>query len=88
MAKRKIKRVKRSVRKPVRINVRTSRRPLITKMNGFSIARLILNLIFIALIIFGIYVIWTIDWLQGIGIIFVALVIYLLIKLIANIRKK
>ncbi|GEM_PF-6876655 len=88
MAKRKVKGVRRSVRKPVRINVRSSRKPLSTKMNGFSIARLLLNLIFIALIIFGIYVIWTIDWLQGIGIIFVALVIYLLIKLIANIRKK
>ncbi|MBS3067003.1 hypothetical protein J4205_04205 [Candidatus Pacearchaeota archaeon] len=88
MAKRKVKVVRRSVRKPVRINVKASRKPLSTKMNGFSIARLLLNLIFIALIIFGIYVIWTIDWLQGVGIIFLALVVYLFIKLIANIRKK
>ncbi|MBS3072275.1 DUF2628 domain-containing protein [Candidatus Pacearchaeota archaeon] len=59
-----------------------------SKFKGFSAAKLLFNLIFISVIIFGIYIIWTRSWLEGIGVIFIAVMVYLLIKLIANLRKK
>ncbi|MEK6873512.1 MAG: hypothetical protein AABW91_01595 [Nanoarchaeota archaeon] len=94
MAKRKLKKAKKTSRKVGVSKERNFGNNIYLKIGSerervFTFLGLFLNLLFIAIIILGIVVGWAKnDWLQGIGIIFAALFIYLLIKLISNLRKK
>jgi uncharacterized ion transporter superfamily protein YfcC len=88
MARKKTKKPKKTLRRNSKRSIFPNQKSSDVKENKFSVAKLLLNLLLTAVVIFGIYVIWTLDWFQGVMIIFVALVVYLLIKLIANLRKK
>ncbi|PIN95578.1 hypothetical protein COU56_01155 [Candidatus Pacearchaeota archaeon CG10_big_fil_rev_8_21_14_0_10_31_9] len=88
MARKKTKKSKKTLRRNSKRSIFSNQKSSDLKENKFSVAKLLLNLLLTAVVIFGIYVIWTLDWFQGVMIIFVALVVYLLIKLIANLRKK
>ena len=82
------KRVKRAVKKSVRKSSVNSSSNKPKKHWMTSTGWIFVNLILLAIFLYGGYIIWTKDWIEGLSIIALDLLIIFIIKLVLKFKKK
>ena len=75
--------VKKAMKKPVKKSIVSGKKHWMTSTGWFFV-----NLILLAIFLYGGYIIWAKDWTEGLSIIVLDLIIILIIKLVLRFRKK
>ena len=82
------KRVKRAVKKSIRKSSASASSNKPKKHWMTSAGWIFVNLILLAIFLYGGYIIWTKDWIEGLSIIALDLLIIFIIKLVLKFKKK
>jgi len=82
-----VRKAKKPVRKSVKRPITKVSRPVQNRRLLSGPALSFLNLLFMALFIYSIYVIWTFSWSQGLMLIVLLLIIIFIMKVIRKLRR-
>lgn len=88
MAKKSKSRRAQVSQKTIRRSVNKFKSRKIEKTPSISYTWLFVKALLIAVFAYGLYVIWSIDWINGLSIITGVLLVYLLIKLFFKLKRK